>query len=455
MQKSSSYLFANLGKKWKNPTLSAKFFVLSGQNFMIAVSCYPFFCYLCFRFYFNCAVVMKRILGILAVLFVVSLASVSAQNKSSYKVGDYYADDTKRGFVFQVDEDGRSGKIISLGETKLPWYQGSKRENPQKMGLENEQFGLFNLVKLRHTEGWHEMFPAFAWCADLGNGWYLPSTGELEEIAKQHKVLNDAMFRFPGAHQIQGIYWASNEDAQHADRSWTALHYGGSASMLKRDVNAVRAVACFKLEPDAASQTPARSITHTPARNTARTTQTPPSATAAAVKTYKVGDYYNDGTKEGIVFWVSAFGMHGRIVSLDEALLTWCAEEQYENIVTGAFDEFDGKANTDKIMARADRAAYPAFVWCRKKGRDWYLPALEELKRLLLDNSVRDAVEKSLKSKGADGLNGDGVGYWSSTESYPNPFYGTSWMIHMYGGDTADDTSFKSHHLSVRAVSAF
>ncbi|MBQ6861789.1 MAG: hypothetical protein IJN98_04140, partial [Alistipes sp.] len=81
---------------------------------------------------------MKRILGILVVLFVVSIASVYAQNKSSYKVGDYYADDTIRGFVFQVDEDGRSGKIISLGETKLPWYQGSKREKPQKMGLENE-----------------------------------------------------------------------------------------------------------------------------------------------------------------------------------------------------------------------------------------------------------------------------------------------------------------------------
>ncbi|MBQ3187642.1 MAG: DUF1566 domain-containing protein [Alistipes sp.] len=395
---------------------------------------------------------MKRILGIVAVLFVVSIASVSAQNKSSYKVGDYYADDTKRGFVFQVDEDGRSGKIISLGETKLPWYQGSKREKPQKMGLENEQFGLFNLVKLRHTEGWHELFPAFAWCADLGNGWYLPSTGELEEIAKQHKVLNDAMLRFPGAHQIQGIYWASNEDAQHADRSWTALHYGGSASMLKRDVNAVRAVACFKLESDAASQTPARSITHTPARNTARTTQTPPSATATTVKTYKVGDYYNDGTKEGIVFWVDASGKHGKIVSLDEGKLQWGTDEQYEkHIVTGACDEFDGKTNTDKIMARADRAAYPAFVWCRKKGRDWYLPALEELKSLLRDTSVCDAVEKSLKSKGADGFTRKP--YWSSTEDQDLDTGTCAWYVYMYYGYTS--TFPKNYYDCVRAVATF
>ena len=33
---------------------------------------------------------------------------------------------------------------------------------------------------------------------------------------------------------------------------------------------------------------------------------------------YKVGDYYNDGTKEGIVFVVYDGGYHGKIVSLDE-----------------------------------------------------------------------------------------------------------------------------------------
>ena len=181
----------------------------------------------------------------------------SAPTKT-YRVGDYYADATKRGFVFQVSEDGLSGKIISMKQTELPWYQGTKKEKPQKMGLENEKFGLLNLVKLRHNEGWHEHFPAFAWCADLGDGWYLPSTGELEEIVKQREVLDKVMLRFPGTDHLSGFYWSSNEDATHPDRAWVTLYYGGCASMSKSDVNKVRAVACFKVDPAAASATPAK-----------------------------------------------------------------------------------------------------------------------------------------------------------------------------------------------------
>lgn len=188
-------------------------------------------------------------------------AKPTASATKTYKVGDYYADDTTKGFVFQVSEDGLSGKIISLKQADLPWYQGPQKEKPRKMGLENEKFGLLNLVKLRHNEGWHEHFPAFAWCADLGNGWYLPATGELEEIAKQSKVLNEAMLRFPGAHGLSGVYWASNEDGLHEERAWATPHYGGTSSMPKSNVQHVRAIACFKVDATAASSKPVQKTT--------------------------------------------------------------------------------------------------------------------------------------------------------------------------------------------------
>ena len=188
-------------------------------------------------------------------------AKPTASATKTYKVGDYYADDTTKGFVFQVSEDGLSGKIISLKQADLPWYQGPQKEKPRKMGLENEKFGLLNLVKLRHNEGWHEHFPAFAWCADLGNGWYLPATGELEEIAKQSKVLNEAMLRFPGAHGLSGVYWASNEDGSHEERAWATPHYGGSSSIPKSNVQHVRAVACFNVDATAASSKPVQKTT--------------------------------------------------------------------------------------------------------------------------------------------------------------------------------------------------
>jgi hypothetical protein len=39
---------------------------------------------------------------------------------------------------------------------------------------------------------------------------------------------------------------------------------------------------------------------------------------AQTAKTYKVGDYYNDGLKEGVVFQVSPDGTKGKIVSMKE-----------------------------------------------------------------------------------------------------------------------------------------
>ena len=390
---------------------------------------------------------MKRFFQILVLLFAMSISSALAQNKSSYKVGDYYNDGKKWGFVFYVDETGRSGKIISLQQTELPWFQGSKRDKPHKIGLENEQFGLLNLAKLRQIEGWREKFPAFAWCAGLGEGWYLPSVGEWQEISKQSEVLNKAMITFPGAYDIKGIYWSSNEDATHEQRAWSAMHYGGSASMQKTDVNKVRAIANFKLDANAATNTPGQKVSQTPKKTTA--TQT------AKSKTYKVGDYYNDGTKEGVVFWVDATGKHGKIVSLAQRNLQWCTYAQYKKKkVVGATSETDGKANTDKVMARADSREYTAFVWCRNMGKSWYLPAIEELQLLLHNDSVYDSVNKTLESRGATRLSnrGDWASYWSSTEFANKSKF--AWGVDMIFGIDAYYED-KDSDCYVRAVATF
>ena len=164
-------------------------------------------------------------------------------------------------------------------------------------------------------------------------------------------------------------------------------------------------------------------------------------------KVYKVGDYYDDGTKQGVVFYVDATGQHGKIVSLDEVRREWCSDAQYaKGIEVGASSKSDGKANTDKVMSRSDSAEYPAFVWCRAKGKDWYLPAIDELKLLLLDRSVHNAVNHTLYEHGVNTLSGWG---WSSTEY--NSFY--AWLIDVYDGNTRNYFKFSSDR--VRAVSAF
>ena len=160
--------------------------------------------------------------------------------------------------------------------------------------------------------------------------------------------------------------------------------------------------------------------------------------------TYKVGDYYDDGTKQGVVFYVDATGQHGKIISLDQVEKWWCTEKQYnKQIVVGASSMSDGKANTDKVMSRSDSAEYPAFVWCRAKGKDWYLPARDEL---MLLYSVRDTINRTLNELGGDTLS---VYYWSSTEE--DEF--CAWYVYMNSGLTYGNLKIDNYY--VRAVSAF
>lgn len=172
---------------------------------------------------------------------------------------------------------------------------------------------------------------------------------------------------------------------------------------------------------------------------------------AETEKTYKVGDYYNDGIKEGVVFYVDATGKHGKIVSLTQKELPWCTEAQYDKkIEVWSTSETDGKANTDKVMARADSREYTAFVWCRNMGKSWYLPAIEELILLLGNDSVYDAVNKTLEGRGAKKM--DKLWYWSSTESAIDAGF-CAWSVGMRNGDTGNDSKYSN--FCVRAVSAF
>lgn len=168
---------------------------------------------------------------------------------------------------------------------------------------------------------------------------------------------------------------------------------------------------------------------------------------------YEVGDYYNRDGKEGVVFDVWDDGRHGKILSLDQSSkqLQWCTNKQLDKkIDVGADSKSDGKVNTDKVMARGDADQYPAFTWCRDKGADWYLPAIDELRLLLLNDSVHDVVNKTIAQKGGTELYDIGL-YWSSSEY--NEF--CAWYVYMGSGYTFNANRNKYRNLYVRAVSAF
>ena len=160
---------------------------------------------------------------------------------------------------------------------------------------------------------------------------------------------------------------------------------------------------------------------------------------------YSVGDFYDDGTKQGVVFEVWEDGKHGRIVSLNEAKLQWCTDEQYgKEIWVVELSSADGKFNTDVVMQRDDCAEYPAFTWCREQGEEWYLPSKNELLSLYL---AKSQVNIQLSNMGKEMISNNW--YWSSTEE----IWVCAWYVSMSNGYT--DYGIKDINHYVRAVSAF
>ena len=76
--------------------------------------------------------------------------------------------------------------------------------------------GLNNQLNIRQIEGWRELFRAFAWCADQGEGMYLPAIKELETLLLNldvYSAVNRTLEKLGAAKLDERgglkIYWSS------------------------------------------------------------------------------------------------------------------------------------------------------------------------------------------------------------------------------------------------------
>ena len=145
------------------------------------------------------------------------------------------------------------------------------------------------------------------------------------------------------------------------------------------------------------------------------------SVSPVPVKNLRVGDFYDDGEKQGVVFWVDDSGRYAKIISLDQAKLQWCTyDEEDKKVVTGAVDEYDGMQN-QKLIANIEgwQTKYPGFAWCARHGAGWYLPAAEELAICIVDKYTLNIVNQTLSQRGGEIIKTSfwGTWFWSSTEA--------------------------------------
>lgn len=152
----------------------------------------------------------------------------------TYKVGDYYERDGVRGVVCTVSEDGRHGLILSLGEVVLHW-DTAKKSDARAVGATDKSDGMKNMEAVEryiaeNGASWEE-FPAFRWCREQGEGWYLPAIDEWLSIGfnfnggtrhiynRQPRVKMNDVLKQHGGKRLDGkmYYFSSTEfDARKA-----------------------------------------------------------------------------------------------------------------------------------------------------------------------------------------------------------------------------------------------
>ncbi len=148
-----------------------------------------------------------RLASQIAITPTVSTVQSVSQSKT-WKVGDMYDVNGKKGVVFVVSSDGQHGRIVSLEQTECNWSD------------------------------------AKTWCANLGDGWRLPSRQELRMLYNVMKAVNEVLF-FADKEQLKSWdYWTNEEYI--SDRAWYVFMSNGDTSYDdKGDGNYVRAVSAF------------------------------------------------------------------------------------------------------------------------------------------------------------------------------------------------------------------
>ena len=152
--------------------------------------------------------------------------------------------------------------------------------------------------------------------------------------------------------------------------------------------------------------------------------------------THVLMNYYNEAGLEGIIYYLDADRKHGKILSLDEALLPWY-----------------------KWNSSNNKASYPVSDWINTKKQSntaWELPTIDDLTTLF--NYRFEVNDSSIGNNGMPLKYASSAGgtYWSSEEVNNNGSYPR--YIKCFKGYSATgqpiESSWEATH-SVRAIASF
>lgn len=180
-----------------------------------------------------------------------------------YEVGDLYDRDGVKGVVCIVSDEGTHGLVISLEQIYLTWSE-FRKPDLRTVGAGNRTVGEENMRTVEayiaaNGLSWDD-FPAFKWCRERGEGWYLPSIDELLTIGHNYNggsrmknnrqarnKFNDALKDAGGKRMDRMVYYFSSTemDEKNAYTSHTSLEPPYVVEIPKYNKFLVRAVHKF------------------------------------------------------------------------------------------------------------------------------------------------------------------------------------------------------------------
>lgn len=106
-----------------------------------------------------------------------------------YTPGDLYNENGVSGLVVEVDQSGLHGLLMSLDEANLQWSI-FRKPDLKVIGTSDRSDGAANMAVVEryiaeNGLSWDD-FPAYKWCREKGEGWYLPSIDEMLKIGHNY-----------------------------------------------------------------------------------------------------------------------------------------------------------------------------------------------------------------------------------------------------------------------------
>lgn len=156
---------------------------------------------------------------------ILGLRKNDTKTTGPYKVGDFYNENGCKGVVFDVDDTGMKGKIVSLMNGYEYWVKEDSRYSTTQLGLLDENDGEYNFNIIKKINNWSNLFPAFEWCNKIGEGWYLPANNELLLIEKNINLINDGV-RIAGYRPLVIVNVVSSTEVKSEPDKVYYIYYG-------------------------------------------------------------------------------------------------------------------------------------------------------------------------------------------------------------------------------------